>query len=61
MKQQYKIGALMQHREGVVYEEDGEYGMLARCDGYNAHVYYFKSGRMMCFYSHEVSWFFISL
>lgn len=61
MKQQYDIGAFMQHHPDRPYTYDGESGILARYDGYRAYVYYFKSGRVVCFNRHALSWYFISL
>jgi TATA-box binding protein (TBP) (component of TFIID and TFIIIB) len=61
MKQQYDIGALMQHHPDRPHNDDGESGILARYDGYRAYVYYFKSGRMVCFNRYALPWYFISL
>jgi len=64
MKLQFKIGALMQHhpdRAWIRSADDGDSGILARYDGYRAYVYYFKSGRTVCYNRHTLSWYFISL
>jgi len=61
MKLQFKIGALMKHLPGSSSGNDGEDGILARYDGYRAYVYYFKSGRTVCYNRHALSWYFISL
>ena len=61
MKLQFKIGAFMKHLPGSTCGNDGEDGILARYDGYRAYVYYFKSGKMVCYNRHALSWYFISL